>query len=129
MWISKKRWEALEKRVADLEGKVQSQLDVKVDTKALQEMLQNLERFDLSVGLSLTDIEFSRENLNKFVEELTKETTKILISISPDGDEAVLFVPFSRNALTVKSGEMVVMGDTVHGSIPDRHTISIRSSK
>lgn len=25
MWVSKKKWEALEKRVADLEGKAQSQ--------------------------------------------------------------------------------------------------------
>ena len=25
MWISKKKWQALEKRVADLEGRVQSQ--------------------------------------------------------------------------------------------------------
>lgn len=129
MWVLKRKWQSLEKRVTDLEGQVQSQLDAKVDTKAFQEILQNLERLDLSVELSPTDIEFSRENLNEFVERLTKETTKILISISPDGDEAILFAPFSRNALTVKSGEMVVMGDTVHGSIPDRRTISIRSSK
>lgn len=129
MWVSKRKWNALEKRVAYLEGQVQSQLDVKIDTKAFQEILQNFERLDLSVELPSTDIEFSRENLNEFVERLTKETTKILISISPEGDEAVLFVPFSRNALTVKSGEMVVLGDMMPGSIPERHIISIRNSK
>jgi hypothetical protein len=31
MWISKKKWKALEKRVADLEGQVQSQPDLKVE--------------------------------------------------------------------------------------------------
>jgi hypothetical protein len=31
MWISKKKWEALEKRVADLEGKIQGQPNLKVE--------------------------------------------------------------------------------------------------
>lgn len=36
MWISKKKWKALEKRVADLEGQVQSQLDIKIDIDAIR---------------------------------------------------------------------------------------------
>lgn len=36
MWISKKKWEALEKRVADLEGQVQSQPDVIIETISKQ---------------------------------------------------------------------------------------------
>lgn len=31
MWISKKKWQALEKKVADLEGQVQSQPNLKVE--------------------------------------------------------------------------------------------------
>ena len=42
MWISKKKWENLEKRVADLERKVQSQLQKIVDevtSKLLQQRM------------------------------------------------------------------------------------------
>lgn len=31
MWVSKKKWEALEKRVADLEGRVQGQRSINID--------------------------------------------------------------------------------------------------
>lgn len=54
MWVSKRKWNALEKRVTDLERQVQSQLDVKIDTKAFQKMLRNIERLDLSVELPST---------------------------------------------------------------------------
>lgn len=43
MWILKKKWQALEKRVADLEGKVQSQQEVKIDAKAIRQNLRKLE--------------------------------------------------------------------------------------
>lgn len=40
MWISKKKWQALEKRVADLEGIVQSQLTY--DSRGLEESLKGI---------------------------------------------------------------------------------------
>lgn len=40
MWISKKKWQALEKRVADLEGQVQGQLEVKIDSDAIRQALE-----------------------------------------------------------------------------------------
>lgn len=40
MWISKKKWEALEKRVADLEGLVQSQLTY--DSRGLEKSLKGI---------------------------------------------------------------------------------------
>lgn len=43
MWISKKKWQALEKRVADLEGQVQGQLEVEFDAELLNRQIQ--ERF------------------------------------------------------------------------------------
>lgn len=39
MWISKKKWESLEKRIADLEGQVQSQLKVKFDINTIRQYL------------------------------------------------------------------------------------------
>ena len=43
VWISKKKWQALEKRVADLEGQVQGQLKVEFDAESLNHQIQ--ERF------------------------------------------------------------------------------------
>ena len=43
MWFSKKKWQTLEKRVADLEGQVQGQPVVKIDAKELNRQIQ--ERF------------------------------------------------------------------------------------
>lgn len=40
MWISKKKWKALEKRVAELEGLVQSQLTY--DSRGLEESLKGI---------------------------------------------------------------------------------------
>lgn len=51
MWVSRKEWQALKKRVADLEEQVQGQLDMKVDADAMRETLLNLERLHLSVEL------------------------------------------------------------------------------
>lgn len=39
MWISKKRWESLEKRIAHLEVQVQSQLKVKIDINTICQYL------------------------------------------------------------------------------------------
>lgn len=36
MWISKKKWDALEKRVADLEGQVQSQPNAIIESLSKQ---------------------------------------------------------------------------------------------
>lgn len=44
MWISKKKWQALEKRVADLEEQVQGQLEVKIDADTIRKMLHSIER-------------------------------------------------------------------------------------
>ncbi len=44
MWISKKKWQALEKRVADLEVQVQGQLDVKIDADSIRRALQRIEQ-------------------------------------------------------------------------------------
>ena len=43
MWISKRRWLDMEKRVADLEGQVQGQLKVEFDIELLNHQIQ--ERF------------------------------------------------------------------------------------
>ena len=42
MWISKKRWESLEKRIADLEEQVQSQHETKVDIDMVTRRIQGL---------------------------------------------------------------------------------------
>lgn len=42
MWISKKKWKVLEKRVADLEEQVQSQLTI--EPKKLSESIQDVIR-------------------------------------------------------------------------------------
>lgn len=44
VWISKKKWQALEKRVADLEEQVQGQLEVKIDADTIRKMLHSIER-------------------------------------------------------------------------------------
>lgn len=44
MWVSKKKWETLEKRVADLEGQVQGQLEVKVDADIIKKRVHQLEQ-------------------------------------------------------------------------------------
>lgn len=43
MWISKKKWNMLEKRIADLEEQVQGQLKVEFDAELLNRQIQ--ERF------------------------------------------------------------------------------------
>lgn len=55
MWISGKKWEALEKRVTDLEGQIQGQPRVTIDVKAIRQNLQKLEAnrdSDVKDGLS-----------------------------------------------------------------------------
>ena len=49
MWISKKRWEALEKRVASLEVQVLGQQ--KTDRFALKEILRELKKINMDVKL------------------------------------------------------------------------------
>lgn len=49
MWISKKRWETLEKRVADLEMQVLGQQ--KTDRFALKEILRELKKINMDVKL------------------------------------------------------------------------------
>lgn len=49
MWISKKRWEALEKRVAGLEMQVLGQQ--KTDRFALKEILRELKKINMDVKL------------------------------------------------------------------------------
>ena len=53
MWISSKRWLDLEKRIADLEGQVQSQLDVKIDIDAI---CQNLHRCEANHDTGAKDV-------------------------------------------------------------------------
>ena len=40
MWISKKKWKAIEKKVADLEEKVQGQQNVMVDSNHIYERMK-----------------------------------------------------------------------------------------
>ncbi len=53
MWISKKKWEAMEKRVADLEGQAQSQHGINIDVAAplishqIEELLKESNKQDL----------------------------------------------------------------------------------
>lgn len=44
VWISKKKWNMLEKRIADLEEQVQGQLEVKIDADTIRKMLHSIER-------------------------------------------------------------------------------------
>ena len=44
MWISKKEWSVLKKRVADLEEQVQGQLNVEIDVEAIRQVLNEMER-------------------------------------------------------------------------------------
>lgn len=53
MWISKKRWEFLEKRIADLEVQVQSQLNVKIDINTI---CQYLHRYATNRGSGVKDV-------------------------------------------------------------------------
>lgn len=53
MWISKKKWESLEKRIADLEGQVQSQLKVKIDINAIR---QYFHRYATNRGNGVKDV-------------------------------------------------------------------------
>lgn len=45
MWISKKEWNVLKKRIADLEGQVQGQLKVELDIDTIRKTLKKIERF------------------------------------------------------------------------------------
>lgn len=40
MWISRKKWEKLEKRVADIEKALQSPPEIKIDTKELSRQIR-----------------------------------------------------------------------------------------
>lgn len=51
VWLSKKKWQILEKRIADLEEQVQGQLDVKIDVDAIRKMLHSIERIELSANI------------------------------------------------------------------------------
>lgn len=73
------------------------------------------------------DVQFSRKNLGEFVRTITPEVTRIDISLSAEKDEAIIFIPFSRNAIVVHTGETVVIGEIVEGSIPPRHVIEVQS--
>lgn len=49
MWITKKKWKALEKRIADLEGQVQSQPDVIIEAISKQlstQMAKSMRRWE-----------------------------------------------------------------------------------
>lgn len=43
MWISKKKWQTLEKRIADLEDQFQGQLNVEIDANAIRQSLRKIE--------------------------------------------------------------------------------------
>lgn len=59
MWISKKKWEAMEKRVADLEGQVQGQR--MIDTQRLVETYESVIARAATRG-SVPKSEGSRQN-------------------------------------------------------------------
>ena len=43
MWLSKKKWQRLEKRIADLENKIQSQQKIETEL-VVQEIAERLEK-------------------------------------------------------------------------------------
>ncbi|MBO5199557.1 MAG: hypothetical protein J6B85_13755 [Lachnospiraceae bacterium] len=57
MWISRKKWDALEKRVADLKGKVQGQLETEITPEMIRQSIQGM---DLKV--SLCDLGFQKKD-------------------------------------------------------------------
>lgn len=73
--------------------------------------------------------EFNRKRLTEFVKDLSREVKRIEISISPDGDKAILYLPFGGGEIKVYEGEKVLLGDVIPGSNPALHTISTQNAK
>lgn len=74
---------------------------------------------------SMESIRFSRDKLTEFVDVLQSQVARIDISILPDGDEAVLYPPFSNIALILKEGDCVTLGDVVSDSFPERRFVIV----
>lgn len=75
------------------------------------------------LNCSMGSISFSRDKLTEFVDVLQSQVARIDISILPDGDEAVLYPPFSNTALILKEGDCVTLGDVVPDSFPERRFV------
>ena len=74
-------------------------------------------------------IKFSRENIGEFIRAVAPETEKISISLSAEGDEAILQLPFTKETLSVKGGESIQFGATIPGAIPQRRVMSVQSDE
>lgn len=73
--------------------------------------------------------EFSRERLTEFVRDVSREATRIEISISPEEDKAKIYFPFEEQPIEIKGGEELVFEKVIPGSMPERHFKSIRMTK
>lgn len=74
-------------------------------------------------------IKFSRENIEEFIRAVAPETEKISISLSAEGDEVILRLPFTKEILSVKGGESIQFGAVIPGSIPQRRVMSVQSDE
>lgn len=70
-------------------------------------------------------VKFSRDRLTEFVKNLSGEATRIVISISNEGDSALVFPAFRKTTLVVEEGQSVVLGEVIPGSVPERHVLTV----
>lgn len=73
--------------------------------------------------------EFSRERLTEFVKDISREATRIEISISAEEDRAEIYFPFEEQPVEVKGGKELVFGNVIPGSMPERYFKSTRTTK
>lgn len=69
---------------------------------------------------------FSRGRIDEFVNDLSNEAEKIVIILSAETDSALVYQAFNKSALLVDSGQSVVLGEVIPGSMPERHFMSIQ---
>lgn len=73
-------------------------------------------------------IKFSRDNIQEFIDAVSPEAVKVNMSFSAQGDEAVVFPPFTNHALVLKGGDSVVISGEIKGSMPVRHRLTVQNN-
>ncbi len=67
---------------------------------------------------------FSRDRLTEFVNDVSKDATKIVITVTPTGDIAEISLPFEKRKIVLHGGESVCWDERIPGSIPTRYVMS-----
>ena len=67
---------------------------------------------------------FSRDRLTEFVNDVSKDATKIVITVTPTGDIAEISLPFEKRKIVLHGGESVYWNEKIPGSIPTRYVMS-----